>query len=342
MSMPQTVEQLLVANYLSLQKAYLDDVIVPSIEILQRAKRPIEKCYRIGGKTVVVRFYAESLAKYMTRAFVHTEIERPPFIDLCVHAWDSVSTGVELAMPWTREQYYSEGSQHTTTSTQVGVFTPGEDTITVYDRETHTAFFWIRDGACTPSWIVAAPLRTLLHWFLGESGIQLIHGAVIGYEDRALLLTAKGGSGKSSTALACVRAGMTYLGDDYVGIEERETEVRAHSLYQSLKVAPPGGEKQVFFVDALAPDQIRQEARLIAICIPVIRHTRTTTFLPAHKAQALLALAPTTLLQLPQPDAHRFAALRRIVEKTPCHVLELSEDPEEIASVMKAFLENHV
>lgn len=345
MPMPQSVEQLLAANYLSVEKAYLDEVMVPGVAMLQRTRKPVEKYYRIGARVMAVAFYAPSLAERMTRACSHREIERPAHVDLWVHAWDSASTQVEPVMPWTQHAYYREGRQHADASTCMGVFTPGEDTITMYDRETRTACFWIRDGAHLPPWIVAAPFRTLFHWFLGEHGIQLVHGALVGSGDRALLFTAKGGSGKSSTALACARVGMTYLGDDYVGIEERQDGVRAHSLYQSLKVAPPGHEqreKQVVFADTFAPGQIRQDARLVAVCIPSIRHASATRMIPVHKAQALLALAPTTLLQLPRANAQQFNVLKRVIERMPCYTLELSEDPHEIASVVRAFLEQHV
>ena len=222
----------------------------------------------------------------------------------------------------------------------------------MYDEAQKTAYFWVHDAQALPSWVAAAPFRTLLHWFLSEHDIHLMHGAVVSIGDDAVLLSARGGSGKSTTALACLQSGMTYLGDDYVAVQSGAT-LHAHSLYHSLKVTPRymslfsetlsqpwgnAGDKSIVFVAPLFPQRIRRSATLKAIFVPTIAHASVTRLTPASKAQALLALLPTTLLQLPLAKSGTANQLRDLVLQTPCFTLTLSDDPKEVAVTINQFL----
>ena len=66
------------------------------------------------------------------------------------------------------------------------------------------------------------PIISMAHQFiryftigLGKHKQQVVHAASVGTKDGAVLIVGKGGSGKSTSALACLNAGMYYLGDDY-------------------------------------------------------------------------------------------------------------------------------
>ncbi len=240
----------------------------------------------------------------------------------------------------------------------LGVCIYGENTINIYDRTTATAYFWIHDAGMLPDWIVAAPLRTIFNWFLSEHHIHLMHGAVIGTTAGALLLTAKGGSGKSTTALTSVLAGMNYLSDDYVGVGLSE-RITAHSLYNSAKItadalyrfpeletqfkAPQtAGEKSIVFLSSIFPEQIKSYSPLRAIMIPRISKAHdqdtVTRITPATKIQALLAILPTTLFQLPLAGLDQVPQLRTIIDRTPCYFLELGSDISTIPAILKAHL----
>jgi len=64
-----------------------------------------------------------------------------------------------------------------------------------------------------------------------------MHGAAVSLNGKSILLTAKGGSGKSTTALSCFFAGMSYLGDDYVTVKSGDV-ITTHSIYSSTKLFP--------------------------------------------------------------------------------------------------------
>ena len=86
-----------------------------------------------------------------------------------------------------------------------------------------------------PYWETAAPFRILFHWWSQSFGGQISHAAAVGRDGKGVLLAGRGGSGKSTTAICCVDAGMEYVGDDYVLLTRTPTPT-AHSLYNSAKI----------------------------------------------------------------------------------------------------------
>ena len=189
---------------------------------------------------------------------------------------------------------------------------------------------------------------------LGERDIHLIHGAIVGEPDKTVLLTAKGGSGKSTTALACLRIGMSYLADDYGAIKRGDAPY-AYSLYNSIKVAPyhgidfdPAhvwnieGEKSVVFLSSLFPNQVVHSAPLKGIMIPKITHSETTKIVPATKAEAMLALLPTTLFQLPMAESDKMQLLSSIIAALPCYTVELGKDSLEAARTIQAHIRENL
>src|SRR5205807_9852223 len=81
----------------------------------------------------------------------------------------------------------------------------------------------------------AVPLRPLLGWVLASPGRHLVHAGAVGSEGQGVLLAGSGGAGKSTTAVACVEAGMSYVGDDYVLLSTGEPPA-AHAIYGTAKL----------------------------------------------------------------------------------------------------------
>ncbi|MBY0376733.1 hypothetical protein K2P96_02050, partial [Patescibacteria group bacterium] len=238
----------------------------------------------------------------------------------------------------------------------MGVYLFGEETLNLYDAAHNMAYFWARDAESLPDWISAAPIRTILHWFLSRHAIHLVHGATVGINGKAILLGAKGGSGKSTTSLSSLLAGMDYLADDYVAVETGNS--KAYSLYNSVKITPDtlekfpelkekiwnqktfGGEldngKAIVFLSKFFPNQIKDTAKLTAIFIPVIK--KETRIVEATKIDTMLALAPTILFQLPLAHRDKINELKEIIERIPCYFLELGPDIRHVPEVIKDFL----
>ena len=321
----------------------------------ERAGR-VERSYLVAGNSVTCRFAGEEMLLRVGRAFDHLRAPASG-AGLTINIWDSESTG-GAAPPLLGEQLSTEdGPMYYYERNGVQALNRWRS-LSVLDAESAEAWFWAPTPDAIPSWEAAAPLRAILHWWLGRRGILQLHGGAVGTPDGGVLLVGRGGSGKSTTSLACLAAGLRYAGDDYVAVAPHP-QPWVHSLYSSGKledhqlarlpefggaVGNPereAGEKAVVYVEEAAPGRAIAGFPLRAILVPrVVAQTPATRAVPRPAGAALAALAPSTIFQLhpPQPDA--LAEMAALVGRVPCFTLELGSDlariPEPIVELLEA------
>lgn len=352
-------KHILMKNFLSVSRGYFDRHVKTGLQKTQSTVEPVVKNYSLAGKILRVFLYGDPVAQSLSLAMMHHEIEYSGNPDLTIYAWDSATADTPLPAPWDEPEFKEDSADGSTLSHDsfFGVYIGGEETLNFYDPISRVGYFWTQDARQLPDWAAGAPFRTTLHWFLNESNIHLMHGAVVGHNNQSVLITAKSGSGKSTTALSCVLSGMDYLADDYVAIGLNDDHVTAISLYNSAKVTREGlglfpelqsgvwnpnfgdNEKAILFMSQLFPDQVTRELPLSAILIPRITGGETT-LVPASKIEALVAIAPTTLLQLPFAETNKISAFKEIIQRVPCYYLNLGSDVRGVAGVIKEFLES--
>jgi hypothetical protein len=220
------------------------------------------------------------------------------------------------------------------------------------------AFFFKRDASPLPYWEAGSPFRPVLHSWLSGLGFQFVHGGAVGENGGGVLLVGRGGSGKSTTALLCLNAGMLYAGDDYCAVD-CDTPFYLHSLYNTAKLLPRdvdrfpelrpriwnpqalvehSSDKATFFLADVAPDQMSLGFPLRALLIPRVTAGTGTYLTPCGRLEALAAMAPSTVAQLPnagQPDIERMAA---IAAGLPSFILHLGSDLTQIPDVVRGVL----
>lgn len=304
-----------------------------------------------------MRFFSKSLADRLMPAFAHL-----PLVSTRAVVSINLADGAHMRLvpPWSDDEFMiNQTVIMPKNSTFHGVYVSGEESMNFYDEDSETAYFWTNDVEALPGWVIGAPLRAIFHWIFSAREIQLVHGAAVGRGHESVLLTAKSGSGKSTTALACVLSGMTYLGDDYVGVSVGADGIVAHSLYDSAKMTPHTQEmfpeyaghvvsvpsaddrKSVVYVSQVFPKQVLHASHIRAILIPAIDgEAKTSSLIPARKYEALRALAPTVFFQLPDTDQSLMGRLAEIVARVPCYHLRLGSDvraiPDALDSVFSA------
>ncbi len=349
-------------QHLRITKKYFNDVVVPIMNDIANSIPPIKKTYAIAGKTICLNFYSKILFEKMSRAFSHIEEDAVNSPDLTVCIWDSVSTNTHLASPWVNQSEYTYPREVNAKTINVdsflGIYLHGEETLNLYDEKNNTAYFWTHNAECLLYRISGSPLRSILNWFLSKEGVHLMHGAAVSTKGKSILLSAKGGSGKSTTALSCLFSDMEFLGDDYVTIKSGDV-ITTHSIFNSVKIFSLSldktfpalkekiwnkndvaleKEKAIVFLSELFPQHIIREAPLHAIMIPVIKDIKKTKIVPARKLDTMIAMMPATLFQFSFIPSNKMAELRSIVERTPCYFLELGGDIPGVPDVIKSFL----
>jgi hypothetical protein len=241
----------------------------------------------------------------------------------------------------------------------------GPDILSVYDAATGRAVYWVQDAAMIPYYEKGYPLSVHLNWWLARMGRYFLHAACVGFQDGGVLITGKGGSGKSTTTLACVERRLGIVGDDYCVIDPGAGTV--HSLYNTVKLKTlsdvdrfadlrPGfgnldrvrdaengtggedGEKAMIFLDQHVPGAMLASMPLKAIMVPRFAGGTETTITPISPAQAFKALAPSTLFQLPGDAQVAFRELARIVRDYPTLDLALGEDLDGVVGALSRYL----
>ncbi len=314
--------------------------------------------FRIAGRTVRLIFAGPALVERVVPALRHLRCA-PADADLTVRLWDSESTG--QAMPpndWAPEDYLEHGLiRGYNTDNVATAFNMGSGTLNMYRADTKTAVFWTRSAETLPYYETGAPLRNVIFWWASRFGLQYAHAAAVGTDAGAVLLVGKGGSGKSTSALsALLYSRMDYLGDDYVLIGT-DPVPRVYSLYSSAKLnADHIGrfpqllekvsnrerlrtQKALMFLAEQYPDRIVGERVLKGVVLPRVTGRPRSACRAANASEALRALAPSSIFQLPNRSGSVFGYFGNFVRKVPAFHLDAGTDFARIPEVLTSIVE---
>ena len=331
-----------------------------------------EQSFELSGQVVRVRCAGGLDARKVCAAFEHLPQGLPPERDtaLTIHLWDFVSAGPpapgflsifldRLFTDWTRE-CGARGEVAAFHSAGLPVlYHAGPDVLSVIHVEKRVAYVLKRDDTPLPYWESGSPFRGVLHCLLSRRGIQVVHGGAVGHASGGVILAGKGGAGKSTTSLACLNAGMLYASDDYCAVDSQPVP-NLYSLYSTAKLrgledlerfpnlrshvwnpecfSNDRGDKATFFLRQLWPDRIVAGFPLRAVLVPQITGQPDTRLGDCSKSEALLALAASTVAQLPMAGVADMERLAQIVERLPCYALHLGTDLEQIPRVIQSIL----
>ncbi len=307
------------------------------------------RCYRIAGQAIHLRFAGDVLATSLTPALTHLETAfddmpgKEP--ELSIMVWDQGSAAAAMPKPpWNWENYLSRG--------EIGGLDPthyrawyhiASGVLSIIDLHRGRAIFWVRDASQLPIYVVAAPFRMILNAWLTRSGLHFVHAAAVGTAAGGVLLAGAGGSGKSTTSLACLHAGMDFLSDDYC-VVGAGPEARVYSVYCSAKtdesmllrlprLVPsrqrrddPPGEKALLLLHERHRERIVPSQRLLVLLVPTVSEQERSTLEPVKALAALRALAPTTMEQIAGPDTAAWGTLLALARQLSCYRLNLGRD----------------
>lgn len=318
----------------------------------------MERRFRLGGLTLSCRFAGCALEPLLTRALRHNAVDLDDSrVDGTFHIWDSASTGVRMIdSPWRKDEYNIRGEILNWASDGILVaLNPDGVLVSIFDSRTSTGVLWIRDAGQVPSYEQGAPLRLMLHWWLREHDRQYVHAGAIGTPDGAVLLAGASGSGKSNTALGALGAGLGYLSDDYCAVGVAPAP-RVYSLYSTAKTSDadlerlpflrphvtnpqrPATDKALYFLAEAFPAQMLREAPLTAVVLPHITREGPTRLRAGRPAEAVMALAPSTIGQLAYAGAEVTATLGRLSRALPCLHLDIRAGSTDAPEVLWAWL----
>ncbi|HXH98505.1 MAG TPA: hypothetical protein VNH40_14950, partial [Gaiellaceae bacterium] len=298
----------------------------------------VERRVRLGGLVLGLRAAGPRLLEQLGPALDHLAGDFDEDPALTISIWDSAGAGVAPPpLPETDPDEPRGAVFYSADDLRQVAYQPGLSQLSAYDSAAGAAWFWCRSSATLPFWEPAAPFRQILHWWLARRGLMLLHGAAVGLSTGGVLLAGRGGSGKSTCALASLTSDLLYAGDDYVAVAE-DPEPYVSSLYCSGKLQPGHAkllphlpppsfdgdgspeEKAVFYVRERFPDRMCQGFPLRAVLVPTVRGSEPR-ITPVPAGAALRALAPSTLLQLYPARPEALAGMARLLRRVPAYAL---------------------
>lgn len=317
--------------------------------------------YRVGEFLIRLRFAGEAMIPQLTPALEHLAVASSGAqADLTVCVWDSVSTRESLPPPpWSDEAYGTRAEIKGFNTERIRtVYHLESSVLSLLDLKENLGFYWTRDAANFPIYKIAAPLISILHWWLRQCGHQVVHAAAVGKATGAVLIAGRSGSGKSTSALACLDSSLFYLSDDYCLIAAAP-EPRVHSLFSSAKLTPESlarlphlrsaihreadelTDKSLLFLHREFREKIGQSLLLRAVLIPRVTGGRDTSLARISSVTALTALAPSTIYQLAGADQSSLQMMSAVVRQLPCYELRLGTEMKQIPEVISSLLDKH-
>jgi len=328
-----------------------------------------ERTYNICGKIITLRFAGSGLLPFITPALEHlsTQSEETPSLTVCI--WDDVSTDTKMPPPpWLgltvlgsegnfKDIYTRRGDVRGFSDSRIYTsYNWDANALSILDKQRGLALYWTYNAHRLLSYESSAPLRTIFHWWMNQFGFQFVHSGAVGYLHGGVLLAGKGGSGKSTTALACLASELLYVSDDYCLISN-DPEPYAFCIYSSAKLNADNiqrvphvlstisnldridSEKAVFFLYPFVAAKIVKGFPVRAILLPRILAGNETKLRPASPMEALKALALTTMSQLAGAGQTSLQIMNSLAHQVPCYHMDLGTDltriPDVIAGLLK-------
>lgn len=334
---------------------------------LTQSEAPSCQQYQVGPHGIRLRYAHASLERYFGRALGHLHSNGASAPDLTIHIWESPTAELPLLLSgfidllgthWWRYGDSRGELVHYSGGRLRAAFYPYPNRLSVLDLDTNTGYLWVEDAQELPYHEIGSSCKVILHWWLAQQQIQLVHAGAVGTEAGGVLIAGPGGSGKSTTCLTCLGSPLGYASDDYSLVALSPTPT-VYSLYNTAKLKGPEDiarfphlkehisnrenldtEKATLFVHEVAPQKVMPQFPLKALLIPTVTGKPDTTYQPLSPGKALMSLSISTIFQLPGAHKNALGFMAAVARSVPCYRLNLgtrlAEIPDVIAEIIEA------
>lgn len=305
-----------------------------------------------------VRCVGQGLAKALDRPFAHLRLDAntaPP--EITIDLWDAVESGEEE--PEDNRSLVRVGLGTPMRASRDGkvIFHRTHRTATCLDRNARHIVGVANDASLLSLFETGRPLYVPLMLCFRDAQIQFLHAATVGLNGRAIVMPGQSGSGKSTTSLRCLEAGLDFLGDDYIGVTANEDgsycgsglfssaygDQNTLAMFPGLAktAVPPKREdedKAVMLLAETHPEQLKAQAEVAAVVLPRVTQGEVTRLRPVSRGRALLSAAPSSIFQMLFPERAGFERIAAFIEAVDCYQLELGKD-HRAAALLRELLE---
>ena len=318
-----------------------------------------ESFYLFGGQRVRMRIVGQDLARHLVRPFSHLRVENSDnsSSQLTIDVWDETETNIHCqAIPSNADGQ----TKFTAVSTDGRLLLqqrPG--VLNCYNKGTQHIMSSVMWGTQLSVYEQYKPFgRALLEWH-NQQDVQIIHAALVSRDGKGALFVGTSGSGKSTSSLACLAGGLSFLSEDFVGLEKLgDDSFVGHSLYNSVfleidhltrfpRLAPyakyglPHDEKSALVLSEIFPERLERAVPVKVLILPRIVDAEKPAIHCASKSEAISA-GEGSFLELPSQGLGKYGLDRliQLAEQVPSYWLDLGRNLALIPGCVDELLNN--
>jgi hypothetical protein len=243
-------------------------------------------------------------------------------------------------------------------SQQLYLEVPGRGRALCHVKSRRVQVSYTESEASDP-WLLAHLFFTVpLAELLKRLGLYMVHAAGLAVGGKGLLIAGQSGAGKTTLALALLRAGFDFLADDTVFLSLRESGLRilafpdeADVTTQTLGFFPElqrlthaskasGRLKQPVCATSLYQARPCWECAPEAIIFPQPGKSSRSVLTPMPKAEALVQLVCNVLRTEPRSSQAHLDALAGLVKTSRCYRLKTGQDFDRLPGLLRSVLDH--
>ena len=206
-------------------------------------------------------------------------------------------------------------------------------------------------------WLASHPLFTLPFLeMMKRRGMFNVHAACFACRGNGLILAGTSGAGKSTLAIALLQAGLDFLGDDMVFLNQAN-ELELLAFPESVDIADPtieffaglnslhgmakrpGWPKHEIRAESFFPSRMAWRAKPAAIVFPRISHKPNSSLTRISSDEAFLELAPNVLLTEAKSTQAHFERLADLVKGVPAYRLHTGTNFIEVSEMLRDLIQ---
>jgi hypothetical protein len=326
------------------------------------ADRGASNDYLVAGRPVRIRVAGAALAEEVDLPLRHLRIPGDAAPAMTIDLWNQEETGVPAVL----------GDQERL-SGPYGHFSMSDDGRYLGEQRVYGALWYDRDTSRVVGSVEglgrralderARPFHRIFSIWLWDGGIQFVHSGLVARPDpvtgalTGVLFVGAGGSGKTTSSIACFQSGLVYLGDDFIGLEQTGAGFAGHGLYgsclvnvdhirrfpaldaRSLKPRNDYEDKSLVYLAPIDAGRLASRVPIAAVVMPKVVDRPDTVFRRATKGQALLSLAPSSIMSLPMVTYGAMDRLAGLIDAVPAYWLELGRDVNAIPGAVNSLFD---
>ena len=320
---------------------------------------PVARDYILAGEALRVQYAGAPLAASLGAA-MSPRAARGRAPGLSIYAWGGEMPGGQLPPPpWEAVDYFERGNVR---GYQDARWTLAYDRrLEVFSAADHlrqVAIYWARDAVNLNYRERSTPMRRVIQGWAQQRGMFVAHAAAVGRPEGGVLIAGRTGSGKSTTALACLRSRLGYAGDDCVLIAT-EPAPWLHSLYHTAKLntevlawlpeAAPlvvngeklADEKAVLHLAPTWAHWVSAGFPLRAVVLPRPTRECRSIVQPISAEAAYRAIVPDMLFTALGDARVVGQVMGNLVRALPCYALALGTDLATVPAAIEQILAAH-